>query len=530
MPQLIHRAKSTFASKNQQQNFRSAFTPPKYYSFSTNQLHSLKLKAADILKSIFVKEAHSLATGEFKVNKDLWGGDKIPIHCLPVGFHSKCPPKVGKPCDLPGCLLSNSSLSWSQFDSCHHSFHDECLVDNSFCPICQSFFNAEIRRLVRTAKESVESPKLEKFNLENASEETDEICQDPCIQETSEHDLQSKIKEIENELANLASPTLISDENMTCDSFSAQDKPVYRCPHCNACGHEKKGHRKLADDKTTCSMCIEGICSTGGKQIKCTCDFHSGPSSLPKDDSEALPLIENSHITVFDGNYRCILPQQVSQDQLATLPWSNACTVISLYAGIAFLNGELEIPSLDNMEMAATKYMECMKIGISTYENVLEPPDNQPNMSVNDVLRQIRLPIQDPGMFNKGIMLDETYETSFESTIAETSAKPGLKCLLFILEPDHSIIYCLNEHSLAVFDSHGFGYGRGAMILHGPLQSPERQNAFGRSDNVRRKFWISTKVTGNSLSVNYIFSSSRESFEEKAPKGPQQQKLLVVLL
>ena len=172
----------------------------------------------------------------------------------------------------------------------------------------------------------------------------------------------------------------------------------------------------MADDKTTCSMCIEGICSSERKQILCTCDFHSGPSPSPKDDSEALPLMERSHIMLFDGNYRCILPQQVSQDQLATLPWSNACTVISLYAGIAFLTGDLEIPSLNNLEMAAKKYMECMKIWISTNENVLEPPDNQPNMSVNDVLRQIRLPIQDPGMF-KGIMLDETYETSFECTI-----------------------------------------------------------------------------------------------------------------
>ena len=69
--QLTQKAKSVFASKSEQHNFRSAFTPPQYYSFSGKQLNSLKLKAASVLKSIFVKKSNKLSKGNVELDSEL---------------------------------------------------------------------------------------------------------------------------------------------------------------------------------------------------------------------------------------------------------------------------------------------------------------------------------------------------------------------------------------------------------------------------------------------------------------------------
>ena len=467
--QLIQRAKSTFASKSLQHNFRSAFTPPRYYSFNKNQLHSLKLKVADLLKSMFVSKINDLGSGELKVNKDWWGTEKIPPQCLPVGFHTKCPPKVSKACDLPGCLYTDQDLPCIRFDSCWHAFHSTCLITHDVCPLCQSSLSREISRLAAIAKTSVKSPSTSDYHQDSTTEnDEDDDAACPNVHETSEDDLVDKIKEIENEIASLLCPTTLTEEgSLTLEYFSGKIEPAYRRPHCGTCGHERKGHVKVSAAKTFCPRCPEGLCCAGGKQVSCKCDYHSGLTQVQQDVSNDLPLIENSQIIQYDGSYRCLFPSQVSQYSMATLPWCNACTVISLYAGIAFLNGDLELPIGFPDESIAQKYKDCISTGISVYENVIDPPDNQPNLSVLDVVQQIKLPLEDPGKF-KGMMVDETGEAFFDSEIAKLCAQPDKKCLLLTLHPDHSMILCIDQHSLGVFDSHGFSNGKGAMILSGP--------------------------------------------------------------
>ncbi len=73
--QLCNKAKTIFASKLQQHNFRSAFTSPKCYSFSIKQLNSLKLKAARMLKTFFVDKAKSLTNGKYEINTNIWGSE-----------------------------------------------------------------------------------------------------------------------------------------------------------------------------------------------------------------------------------------------------------------------------------------------------------------------------------------------------------------------------------------------------------------------------------------------------------------------
>ena len=105
--QLMQKAKAIFASKGEQHNFQSAFTPPKYYAFSSKQLNTLKLKAARILRTLIFKKAEFPGEGKCMIDENLLGMEKIPGQCLPLSFHTKFPPQaqVDKCCDLPGCSL-----------------------------------------------------------------------------------------------------------------------------------------------------------------------------------------------------------------------------------------------------------------------------------------------------------------------------------------------------------------------------------------------------------------------------------------
>ena len=112
--QLSFKAKSIFASKERQHNFRSYFTPPKLYTFSRKQLKSLEVKCADILvNKVFVP----LASGN-----DLLHilPDTIEEKCvvLPYGFHTDWPPAANRICDLPSCPDENANQPWIRFDGC----------------------------------------------------------------------------------------------------------------------------------------------------------------------------------------------------------------------------------------------------------------------------------------------------------------------------------------------------------------------------------------------------------------------------
>ena len=106
LDQLFQKAKGIFASKAEQHNFCSAFTPPHYYSFSGNQLNYLKVKAATILKGIFVNKSEKLSTGQYEVYQRLRDGNSIQHQCLPLGFHCTIPPHADRH-SLPGFQVTN---------------------------------------------------------------------------------------------------------------------------------------------------------------------------------------------------------------------------------------------------------------------------------------------------------------------------------------------------------------------------------------------------------------------------------------
>ena len=461
--QLIHRVKSVFASKSKQHEFRSAFTPPRYYSLNVNQLQSLKLRAASILKTFFVNKITNLISGNYSINKDLWGCEKIPLECLPIGYQSKFPPQGNKLCDLPGCN-SGEVICWKRFDGCAHAFHKRCLTNEDVCSICQTFLKKELERLAKIAKDAVLAQEVRGDINDNISNETNKEVDDvPCVEEITEAEVMNKIGELTKELYSLSPPSyLISEGLSSSDCISSNDN---RRHHCRICQHEIKGHKKISDNKKHCPICPGSTCSASGHCIPCTCDFHSSQQEVSTHEES---LILSSYFFVRDHISKCIFPSQISQEQMARSFWCNACTVISLYTGISFLDKTLHLSSGDITEELAMQYKACIQLGVSVYENILNPPDNQPNLSVTDVLSQIRLPLRDPGNF-KGIMIDDTSETSFEVVVANACSEPGRKCLLFILQPDHSIVFCMNHDTIAAFDSHQYGNNFGAMIMCGRL-------------------------------------------------------------
>ena len=456
--QLAKQAKAIFASKGKQHNFRSAFTPPKYYSFTTNQLMSLKTKVASILTSIFVKKASRLTEGKLGIDNNLWNAEKIPGPCLPLGFHSKLPPKPETYCDLPGCIVkTDDGTQVIRFDSCWHAFHETCLLDSVQCPLCLHFLRAEIIRLGTIARKGV-------FHNEEVTEEDgfqDSEEEQLTIPEITELEVKVRVDAMAKEILALHPPSLSIKAFSTTATSSVPS--AYKGPHCGTCGHQVKGHRRISAVEKSCQDCPTNVCSKAGKSAQCKCNYHFG-ALIPL----AAPILENSTIDTHGGTKRFLFSLQVSQQALAMSFWSNACTVISLYTGLAFLNSELEIPSTEVNEKIASMYKATIVLGNTVYQNILSPPDDQADLSVNDILSQISIPIRDPGTFN-GIMVAGEGEAHFNRVIIDACQKPGLKCLLFILNPNHSLVICIDDTKIGVFDSHQFSSRNGACIIFGPV-------------------------------------------------------------
>ena len=80
-------------------------------------------------------------------------------------------------------------------------------------------------------------------------------------------------------------------------------------------------------------------------------------------------IFQTSKLVNYSGVYKFLFSPQVSQVALTQRNWSNACTVISLYTGISFLNHDLELLSSEKIDELATKYNDIIVLGNGVYEN-----------------------------------------------------------------------------------------------------------------------------------------------------------------
>ena len=448
--QLVQKAKSIFASKSEQHNFRSAFTPPHYYSFTGKQLNSLKVKAATVLKCIFVNKSMNLSKGNFDIDSELWGGDAIPKKCLPLGYHAKIVPNSAKHCDLPGCILKESSESWKRFDGCWHAYHNICVEGKVTCPICKSHIRKEIFRLADIAKKAVSTPSFDTPTQQSGEEVSSEH---PQVSETSDDEMTKAIADLQSEILDLSPPSL-------CDNISVEvgKQTVSKGNHCKVCQHAIKGHKGKGKDRT-CQMCPGKLCSDKGKSMMCQCDFHNEAIT-----SHTWQPLSNSRTVMNGGVTTFFFSKEICQGALSPYIGSTACTVISLLTGISFLNEELQLPTDSHVpEPVAALYKQTIINGNGMYETI-DLPDYQFNLSIADILSQIHLPVKKPGPY-KGIMVDHEGVANFDCLIANACTRPGLKCFVFILNPDHSLCLCINDTTIAVFDSHRFSSSSGALIM-----------------------------------------------------------------
>ena len=212
---LQKKAKAVFQSKRSQHNFRSNFTPPKNYTFSQNQLQSLKLKTSEKLAEIF--SYISMLTPDSDLDNSPLGNMLRSLstnfpNTFPFGYHTNSQPDPFICCDMPGCTLLNTSEEWLLIEGCFHSFHIKCLKGASFCPICSSHIKTTVGNLATTAQNSI----FEKTNVEQDSDDNHEVAEDK--EDTVDVDsvwkefVDMKIEDLSQEIANLKpyNPTKVS--------------------------------------------------------------------------------------------------------------------------------------------------------------------------------------------------------------------------------------------------------------------------------------------------------------------------------
>ena len=165
----------------------------------------MKVKAATILKGIFVNKSEKLSTGQYEVDQRLRDGNSIQHQCLPLGFHCTIPPHADRHCDLPGCILNDKTEPWSRFDGCWHAFHVSCLAEKVGCPLCQSFVRKEVCRLTKTAKNAVSKTALDSCNEQSEKEVSDENVN---VSETSDNEITTLVMALQSEILQLCPPPL----------------------------------------------------------------------------------------------------------------------------------------------------------------------------------------------------------------------------------------------------------------------------------------------------------------------------------
>ena len=182
--QLTKKAKIIFGSKERQMNFRSAFTPPKQFTFSLQQLQ--------FLKTTIISKIHSHPAPVSKIVKkrtkyvrlpDLFGPVDMKYTVLPVGYHSSVEPDESCRCDLSTCCVENHEQPWEFFEGCGHSFHKSCLQEAAFCPLCKQFLSNKVQELATVARNAILHPKddnIDDINPDNQNNDNndDDSCND----------------------------------------------------------------------------------------------------------------------------------------------------------------------------------------------------------------------------------------------------------------------------------------------------------------------------------------------------------------
>ena len=456
--QLIQKAKASFQAKQAQTNFREQFTPTKHLLISQNSLSKLKAKCAKILADIFAEIAkhpgNAVISGQGKNAKvnlpRLFGEEEMKTKILPLGHCSTNPPNERKRCDLPSCTVTGEE-AWMIFDGCSHSFHLKCMSDDiNFCPLCQQFLREKAKQLSETAinaildvnsKESVDRPHVASSDDNDSITNDEEEASDNDT--TNDNNFKELIQYINSGILALSPPPppssiplLVPQQPRNIQEQSTQQShiaAVHKKPHCRKCGHPRKGHKFPKNRDVQCPQCKDGICASN------VCPRQAQPTSHP--------------LTVGStGNTHWLLPHQIAQSTIFGISiGSNACTVIAVMGARKFLDGQLSIPTSENVLSCIAVFADAMREGNMHY-NTLNLPSHQPNLDVNETL-QTR---------DDNFGLDVTEELGLfsplylENKIIDITHHQENRAAVLITPPDKSMLLCFNksQQTIALFESH----------------------------------------------------------------------------
>ena len=148
---MVKKVKAIFANKTAQATFRETFGYTKNYTFSKNEMHYLKLKAAKFILGCLRKISSQQSNVQFKVinGQKVW---KMPCFLeklsstydffLSVSIQKEVPPVSEKACDYHQCINSSNAVQeWYINEGCSHSFHTSCVSKNLPCPLCTAFLS-----------------------------------------------------------------------------------------------------------------------------------------------------------------------------------------------------------------------------------------------------------------------------------------------------------------------------------------------------------------------------------------------------
>ena len=442
--QLTFKAKSLFASKDRQHNFRSHFTPPKSYTFSRKQLTFLKYKCAELLvNKIFVPIASGTDLTHF-LPAEIPSKSTI----LPLGFHTDWPPSENRICDMPGCLDKSYDKPWVRFDGCWHSYHVDCLGESDICQICAAFLSKEIRRLSQVAQEAIFNPG---GSTTQQSPDDDSPVESIAVGEMSDQELEININKLLDTIEKIAPPTPLSQTNSV--NITSQSKPKKKA-HCKQCGHLMQGHKRPKDQPIKCPTCPSGVCRPDGKKTVCPCSDHKTSDTSQLSTMDEFKIEQIGTVNVFS--------LKDSQGTLSSSELgSNACTVISIYTALKFMQNNMTLgKNFQVNRHTASQFKELMREGNIIYD-IIDPPAAQPNLFVEDVIKSINFPFNCPSASDLIIITDADH---FERELYEKLVHPaGNNCMIVIVPLDKSMLICSNDDNVYLFESHKHG-DRGAII------------------------------------------------------------------
>ena len=375
---IVRKVKLLFGNKDCQSNFRESFTLEKNYAISQNRLEELKYKAAKfivkVLESICAQgQEVKIYTGKTQEQAKwklpaLFGENLMDSRVLPLGYQCSWEqhPSEHKECDLSNCKATINDKDWYICEGCSHSYHTICLQPSKPCPACHKMLQNKARELATTAKAAIISPNKEtEAERENEDEDKDEDIESLVDNRNSQDapDLTSKVQALNNTIANLQPSELspIARIPLQLETVQLPKKP----PHCRNCSHASQGHKVRRNSTAKmCAMCPDNNCSSSGKDVPCSCSWHTlqsnssklvngnrdplrsrntinPPAEQPPQNSSYLPPPGSQQTQDGHGNSLTttlppviqdkvfIMPSSYSQSTLHGQNGSNACTIIA---------------------------------------------------------------------------------------------------------------------------------------------------------------------------------------------------------